>query len=580
MPRTRLSSPTGWTVLFVCSLAAPDAVRAQGLHVYGPAGSGRERRALVVQRTAEGTCVPADALALAVAPTATLELQEPAGPCARWVRVVRKEGRGAVPLQSPDGEARTDVDMGHDVDLDVTARRRGSVLEVRVEGAPAGSKIAATAHWAGGRIELTPLESGAHAGRVPPNALVGVVARATGRVGVAASPAAGNTAPKGSALVLPALEWLPGGGAPRTAAFVVTADRRGRLSRHVPLRISGDGARLRGLEWLDDGVAAVRLQPESGSDRVRLRVVAAGAAEPIHLEIPVAWDWPVSAVLDLEPTAEVDRPFRVALRAQDAGGEPVAADRARVRCPGAVQDGGSLAEPTHPTRCVATEEGAWPVVAEARVGEAWVPLAARTVEVGPAPVEPEPAPPEPPTEVSPPPSEPETPEEEGDVPVLAGYGHAGVDTWRRASVGGGVRVRGGPWEWLRLGATVRYAATPFTAEPADSRVVESLSGTAHELDVLAEATARLSLGTHALLGRIGLGPTWRRDRSTVGQREDIGDAVGLTASLAAGPVFWFGKLGLEATVGVRWQAVDQRSPAAWPQAPARFFLEVGGVLAP
>lgn len=175
---------------------------------------------------------------------------------------------------------------------------------------------------------------------------------------------------------------------------------------------------------------------------------------------------------------------------------------------------------------------------------------------------------------SPEPPAPE-PAEPNRTLTAGAYAHAGVDTWRRGSWGAGARLEAGPWPRLRLGATIRYATTPYGARPGDARIDGSLTGFSHGVDALAEAGIRLPVGDHAVVGRVGVGPGWRRDAARLGQSDTSGHALGLATQVAMGARVRVGQWNLSIDVGTRVRVIERTSGTVWPAARARFFTEVG-----
>jgi hypothetical protein len=147
----------------------------------------------------------------------------------------------------------------------VEVRRAGDRLVVTVQGPSEDPEPSVAAYHAGGPVALTPREDGGLVASVPPGP-VAVVARVGDRVA-----AAGLGAGPGPALVLaPGFEVLKQEGETRAAVVMVVMDRRGNLSRHVPLRVRSEGGRLLGMRWVEPGVAVLDILPDGEAARVEV----------------------------------------------------------------------------------------------------------------------------------------------------------------------------------------------------------------------------------------------------------------------------------------------------------------------
>lgn len=568
-------------LVLAAGASIPSVASAQAIHVYGPRGSGSDRRAIVVLEDASGIgCVPADQIRLQAAnPHTTVDLEQPLGSCARWVQVRTEGGPPSAAVRSAEGGPAVAVAMGSDVALRARAELRGNELHVQVTGAPQDEALQVAAVWDGGRTALAADGQGGFSGQVPPTGVIGVLARSATALGATAVGRPRAHRGPFQVVVMPSDLAVPAGGAPRTAAFVVVADRMGRLSTHVPLQITSRLGHLRALQWITPGVAAVELSADPGTDSVDLEVQAPGRLQPIRAQIPVIASWPIAASLEIDGKPTRGKPLLVSTRVRDLQGNPLPADRVRVRCGAEVEQ--PVAEPDSgrlSARCTPTEAGPLQIAAQALIDGRPVPLASRTVQVHPPPAPPvakaQPKPQPAPAPAAPPPRPPPS-----HVTVGA-YGHAGVDTWARPSFGVGGRIEVDAWSKLRLGGTVRYSATPYRASSNDIRTASPLDGTTHTLDVLLEPSAVVALGRYDIVGRLGLGVAWIRDRWRLDQAHAHGNGCQLALQAAAGPRLHFGRWDLDIEVGTRLWLVETLDDAAWPQARARFFVEVGGALRP
>jgi hypothetical protein len=560
-------------VLALALVGFPPQVRAQALHVYGPDGTPAERRALVVVEEGGG-CAPAGELELASPdPGVTVELGEAAGSCARWVTIRAQPPRTSVRIEAAGNS--TAVAMGSDRTLAVRVDRRGRRITARIEGAAPDEEVRVLAFWPEGEAELS-RDGDAWHGDVPADALVGVVVRSGGLVGAAAS-APGRLRAGPAVLLMPSHLAVAAGGAPRTAAFLAVVDRRGRLSRNVPLRLRSEHGRLRRLEWSSPGLAAVGLSVDAGVDRLDLSAHVGGAVVS-QRELEVSAGWPAEGWIEASESVELGEAVHMTAGARTVDGASVEPGRLRARCgdaePIAVAGDGTV-------RCDAGAEGPLAIGLAVLVDGRAVPLAAavtRVVQrepvpiVAPVPVASEAEPPAPAL-----PREDIRPARGVAIGALA---HGGIDAWGRPSVGGGARARvpvEGPWA---LGVVLRYAATPFSATPAGAHVVDGeLTGTRHATELALEGAARGRLAGVGVTAWVDVGLAWVRESARLGNATLPADGLTATGSVAVGPYFELGSTSsIELAAGARFAPVS--AGAVWAEPPVRLFVEVAGAIAP
>lgn len=572
----------GLLVYLLIGIVAPGLASADVLHVYGPDGTPAERRALAVIERADGTCADWEELELqAEGAGVIVEMLEPVGACARWIRVVARPPRDTVRLRALGAgvESSTAVAMGSDRGLRVDVRRRGDELVATLDGAREPLDARVVAVWAGGEVELT-YRDGDWVGEVPRRELVGVVARSGGLTGAAAAPPSRSRRP--GLLLLPSDLAVPAGGTPRTAAFLVVTDRRGRLSQNVPLRVQSERGQLRSLDWIEPGLAAVRLSVDAGVDRLDLTV----RAGELHVsrDLPVVAAWPGSAELDGPREVDEGERFDVQATVRSIEGTPIAAGDVHIAC-------GGEAHATARATCLAPAAGSVLVIASSLVDGRAVPLASRVVAVRDA---------APPPRAEPPPAavEPATEAREAVLPAavapparptqrvralsVGALVHGGIDLWGRPSIGGGLRVRVDLGGRFALSSEARYAATPFSAAatPAGSMPsTDAVEGTRHaaELSLALSARARV-LGIMLAASGSG-GIAWAHEAATVGNADTNATGIMPVLTAAVGPLLQLSDaIVLDLSLGVRFVPWSPRT--LWPESPARVFLEVGGAYAP
>jgi hypothetical protein len=234
--------------------AVPRAAVADRLLVYGPPGSGAERRALAVIAQDDGTCASWEgAEVVADEPGVEVALEPAGGPCTRWLRIASSPPRPSVTLRvrAPSrGDAQAAVAMGGGHGLGLRATRTGRTVRVVVTGAPPADTVV-TAVWRDGESPLPASGAATYAGEVPAEELVAVVARSGDLVGADALPPA-TVRPESQTLVVPSALAVPAGAAVRTAAFVIATDRRvclRRTSSHVSSERAASQPDLLGPAW-------------------------------------------------------------------------------------------------------------------------------------------------------------------------------------------------------------------------------------------------------------------------------------------------------------------------------------------
>lgn len=551
--------------------SAPSVAVADRLLVYGPPGSGAERRALAVIEQEDGTCASWDgAEVVADEPGVQIAIEPAGGPCTRWLRIVSSPPRPSVTLRArapSRGDAQAAVAMGGSHGLGVRASRAGRTVRVALTGAPPSDTVV-TAVWRDGESRLRANGAASFAGEVPADELVAVVARSGDLVGAAALPPASAGAGSQS-LVVPSALAVPAGAAVRTAAFVVATDRRGRLSRDVPLHVSSERGRLRSLTWLAPGVAAVALTADASMASVDLRVWTTSEVDARAIEIPVQADWPVGALIDAPARVERGDDLLVSATATLlAGAEATDAVGLAVRC------GAEAAahDPAGPFRC-ATGGGpsVW-VIATALIDGRVLPLAQQSVQIH------EPPPPPPAVVVSPPAPRPHPLAAVAPAPsslVPAASLAAGVDLGGNAAWGAGLGARWLATDRLLVTATARYAGARVDA-PGVGLVRESLIGTRHGADLLLGAAVRVLGGRTGLVVGAAAGPSWVLGDLRVGGTEVPTSAMRLVAQGSAGPRARLGGFELGLDLGVRLVPVS--SETTWREPLATAYLELNGAV--
>ncbi|MCG8556138.1 MAG: hypothetical protein MJD61_12760 [Proteobacteria bacterium] len=550
--------------LGVALLSGERVAIADEIHAFGPTGSAKQRRTLVVVEKADGTCASWDDLALAAtSPHTRVELHERVGQCARWVTIRTDQAQGSVAL-SAHGEgvaAKAAVALGSNIRLQVRAHRRGSTLRVSVAGAHREEDVRVVAFWSGSRSkELLREPNGSFAGRVPRREPIGVVARSgtLSGAGLVGGVKHGSTP---TVVVMPSNFAIPAGGAARTAAFLMVADRRGRPSRNVPLRIQSQQGELQGLQWLDAGLAALDLSAPASAESIDLQVHVGGSQRRVQL--PVTASWPATASIEAPEQAVQGKPFAVAFAATDLEGTAVADDKLRARCGrGAVPvAAGSL-------RCEKAGPGS--VVVSAQVDGRWVPLAWRSISVRPVPRAVARGRPPPAAAAPPPPA----------LSLIAGaLLHGGRDTWSRTPWGAGLRLELEPTRVapaLRFDLTARYTLAPYRAQGAPDLFGGGglLDSTRYCLDVLSGASVGYHrFGAAELFLGVQAGAAWVRDAGRLEGNPTELSGWRVILQAATGTRVGLGPAELSVALGARLSTMGEGS---WSEAPARVFLEVGG----
>ena len=538
---------------FAVGLIGPSPTRAQVLFAFGPDGSSTERVIFVSVENARGDCVPARELELTTRSEGVSLTVDPATEgCVRRLRFASANGAREVTLEARAQGilVEASIRLGPVIDLDIHARREGSRVIVDVPRTAEEARV--TAHWATGHALLSPVGPRRHAGEVPPDALLGVLVQSGDRLGVAAL--APETGGRGT-LVMSTSRAVPADGVPRAAAILIQTDARGRLSSGVPLRVRSERGRLRGLDWIAQGVAAIGLSTTSGEAHLDL-VVELSDGQATSAEIPISRSWPAEASILAPDQITVGEAFDVVVRARAADGSRVDPATLRVRC-GATD---LTLGPDGHAQCTTQAPGLTRIVVRANVDARLIPLASAQTRARP----------------SIPSSEPPR---EASFFALRGHLRGGVDGDVRPTIGGGIGIGLRAHEIVELGLDVRYQSRFVRAESAttaDVRVQGTLEGVDHLLD------AALGLTLHVA------GP-WIASASG-GLETSFFDASLADTDVSAWDVRPFGELafGLEvpmdpmsfgARVGV-WMGASRLLPEAWSASPVRVFLEVTGAVAP
>ena len=557
------------TLVLGSILGASGVAAADRLLVYGPPGSGAERRALAVLERDDGTCASWEQAELVADEPGVQVVTEPTGEaCTRWLTLTSDPPRPSVTLlvrTSAGAQSRVAVAMGGDHGLGVRATRAGRGVRVVVTGAPPADTTV-TAVWRDGERRLSPGAESSYTGEVPAAALVAIIVRSGDLVGAdAVVPATGRL--ESQALVVPSALAVPAGAAVRTAAIVVATDRRGRLSRDVPLHVSSDRGRLRSMTWLRPGVAAIALTTDAGVPSVDLRVWTSSESDARAIEIPVQADWPIGARIDAP--AEVERGHDLLL---DAGATLLGGTEASdpvdlaVRCGTAAATRG---EDGH-LHCVAPQGPSVSVIATAVIDGRVVPLAHQQVAIR----EPPPPPPTAPVpvahRVAPRASAAATGGPLAPTASLA----AGVDSGGNAAWGAGLGARWTVTPRVLLTATARYAGAAVDV-PAAGPVQEPLVGTRHGAELLLGGGIRLLPGPTSLVAAIVAGPSWVGGNLRVGTADVPVSAVRMVGQVSAGPRTRLGNLELGLNLGLR--VVPLSSESTWREPLATAFVEAIGV---
>jgi len=555
-------------VMLGALVAGPRTVAADRLVIYGPPGTGTDRRALAVIAGEDGACAPWSGVTAAVDEAgAAVSLEEPAGDCARWVRIHADPPREQVTLRLRPGagaEAVAAVAMGSDQGLELRSTRSDTHLRVRVAGAPEGDPVRVTAVWSDGQADLSAAGSD-FVGTVPADALVGIVARSGSLVGADALPATVGTARGPEVLALPSALAVPAGAAVRTAAFLFVADGRGRLSSSVPLRVVSGRGRLRSLTWIRSGVAAVGLSAAPGTPSVDLSTWTVSEASRRTLEIPVEADWPARARVDAPGTVLRGDSVTVRVSATTLAGLEVTADRLRVTC------GPSAARREPEGHFVCTAPAAGPEIAlvvGAIVDDREVPLAHRLLAIHEPPPPPSPPPPPPRRRASPP--APPAPRSRLAPAALA---LVGVDSSGEAAWGAGVRAELAMGPHAFLTAATRYTGASIDVAP-EGLVTDPLVGTRHGAEIQAGGGLSVRVGRMLVATSATIGPSWLFTDATVGGSDDRSAALRLIGQASAGPRGRLGAIALGVDLGVR--LVAWSTERTWREPVATAFLEVSG----
>jgi hypothetical protein len=574
---------------FCLVLLGPGAAAADRLVVYGPAGTGAERRALVVVQRDDGTCAPWTGLtAAADEPGVTVALEDAEGACARWVAIQASPPRAQITLRvrgvvqdsrvDPGPRARTSrravetavaVAMGSDRGLELQATRSGRHVRVRVTGAPPEEEVRVTAFWEGGQAALVRARGSRDdfTGEAPTDRIVGLVARSGSLVG--ADAVAGEGPDAGSAaLVVPSALAVPAGASVRTAAFVIVTDGRGRLSRSVPLRIVSRRGRLRSLTWVEDGVAAVGLSAPAGTSSIDLSAWTLSEASARTLEIPSVADWPAHGALEVPRSTPHGDRVPIVLTASTLEGLAVSPDRLRVACdsvPAERDEGGGFtcAAPADDRREIV-------VVASAVVDDQTIPLAQVSAAIEPAPPPPPPAPPAP---VAPVRRRARAPARSVARVAPAAVALVGIDGSGAAAWGAGLRTDLAIGATLFLTTAARYTGARIDAAPAGA-LHDGLVGARHAAELQAGAGLRGRVFGVRFAGAATFGPSWLFTDAAIGATAVQAPATRLIGQASAGPRARLGSLAVGIDLGVR--VIPWSSEQTWREPVATAFLEVMG----
>jgi len=554
-------------------LALPRAVMAQGaeLHLYGPEGSATERRVLAVFEGEGGACIPWDNTTVeAVDDGVSVVGEATRGECARWLRVVSEAPRelATVRVEGNGQSATATIGLGSEGRLPFRISRNGSSLTVFVSAQTALEQVTVHAFWSGGSAPLEPSSDGRYSGEVPSHEIVGVVVRSGSLVGASVSVPAGAPRPEVTALVMPSELAVQAGGAPRTAAFLVVTNSRGRLSNAVPLNITSQRGRLRAMRWQSQGLAAIQLSAEVGVTSVDLTVSHGG--EPLcEAELPVSAGWPAAATIDAPESIVRGESIQSTIAVTTLDGEQLNTEELRLRCGGddlATDDAGSVS-------CRIGQQTAPTLVAGAMIDGRFVPLASRSFVVLEPPTPP--APEQQPLEVRPEiVVEPQPREPRLHVgPFLQG----GLDLgWLRGSVTVGARLEVPVVSWFHVDLWAHYSYSHFNDSPAAPiGSNEVLAGAQHNAEIVAAGGFELFSGRVTLVLRGGFGVAFSAIEATLGDRDVSGNAVRVSAVVSVGPRFHLGRATVGAELGARVPMAS--TDGTWPDAVARVTLEVSVV---
>jgi len=542
----------GWSLVPLCA-------RAQRVHVYGPDGTGTERRAFAVFERGDGSCAPAEDVTFSVDDERVQIEGLGSAACVSSLRLT-SSGSRQVQLTARVGEQRaaTHVSVGTDASLAIEfdAHRAGPRLLATLPEALDGAVL--EAHWSGGSAELRP--SNGHGGRrfetreAPTDALVAVVAHAGGARGLVALPA--ETSGRRELLVLPSPRGVPSNGHPRSAALLVVTNANGVLSSSVPLRIQSDRGTLQSLDWLRRGIASVTLSTSSDEANLDLRATVPGE-EPVVALIPIMSGWPATGTVRASSRGLVGEAVDVWVSASTAEGASIAPSQLRVRC-----GGEDLAvDPDHRARCAFPRAGATTITALVHTGGVNLPVGHHDVLI----------------------------EQRGPTAGEGSTGAAlisararvrgGVDAWSRPTVSFGLGIAVELHPLARLAFDARYEALIIATgpgQPGVPRVEGSLAAIDH-LTASAVSLELRPLGPLLFAGSVGVevsvldGSFADADLNAVDVRP--------FAEVAAGVEIELEQVQLGARVGV-WAGAERVLADSWGTAPVRGFVEVIGAIHP
>jgi hypothetical protein len=284
----------------------------------------------------DGSCISWDSVDVeSVEDGVTIEEGERIGDCVQWLTVSTEEPQETVSIRarSPRGEAVGTVGLSGEENLPIHINRSGRSLAVRVGRGQVSEGSSVHAYWDGGSMELESSQRGVFRGQVPADAIVGVVARSGGVVGASFSIPDAFRSRRVNAILMPSELAVPAGGAPRTAAFLIVTNQRGRPSNTVPLNITSERGRLRGMSWIRPGLAAIQLSTEVGVTSVDL-TVSFGEEVFGRAELAVSAGWATRAQLELPATVTEGEQFELSVTASSLDGDSVTPTDLRVRCGG------------------------------------------------------------------------------------------------------------------------------------------------------------------------------------------------------------------------------------------------------
>lgn len=545
------------------------------LHVYGPEGTSNERRVLAVVELPDGRCAPWSSITLGLSEEGvTLEAGEQLSDCVRWLDLSSESDRQTVMVTAvgEGWEATTVVGLEGYRGLEMILDRRNGTLTATLVNAPLGETMSVTAYWADGEVDLEVVEPSVFVGQVPPRALVGVVARSRSLLGAALSAGTLRAGPR--AIIMPSNLAIPSGGAPRTAAFLVVTNRRGRPSSHVPIRVASERGSLRRLDWVRPGLARIDLYAPPIARSVDLRISARGTTLA-EGELTVVAGWPVRVQIDVPPEVVVGESVQIGIAGNTLDGEAIDPALIRVRCDSLVlqpEDGNSV-------ECSWPDTGSAVVTATVHIDGRDIPLASRTTEIVSPPPPPSP-PPSPPEEETP--SLPPETQRRSEL-LIGGLLQGGVDTWARGTWGVGLYLEARIWRWLRFKTWTRYSLTPFSAESSRASLedestalmaAEDLQGVQHNVELLVGGSAQLLDGRVSLILALALGGAYSFSRAELGTTDASGEAWRLVSAFSIGPRFTMGRMRLD--VEARVQIAMASTKGNWDGSPVGFMIEVSG----